>query len=58
MERVEDINVRYDKPKVELKTIKVSDDLHKRLGSHIEKYGESMNDIIERILNHYEKSKK
>jgi negative regulator of replication initiation len=55
---VEDINTVNPKQRVELKTIKVTEELHKRLGSHIERYGESMNDIIERILNHYEKSKK
>jgi hypothetical protein len=38
--------------------IKVEDDVYNRLSNHIERYGETMSNIIKRILDHYEKSKK
>lgn len=39
---------------VEYKSIKVRKDLYDRLSQNIEKYGETMSDILEKILDDYE----
>jgi hypothetical protein len=39
---------------LEYKTIKVRKDIYDRLSRHIERYGETMSDILEKILNDYE----
>ena len=43
---------------VEYKSIKVRKDLYDRLSQHIEKYGETMSDIVEKILDDYESRQK
>ena len=43
---------------VKYKTIKIREELYDRLSKHIDKYGETMSDIIEKILDDYESRQK
>ena len=43
---------------LEYKSIKTRKELYDRLSVHINKYGETMSDIIEKILDVYESKKK